>query len=193
MYACNGILFNHESPRRGEIFVTRKITRGLANIALGLESCLHIGNIDALRGWGHAKDYVRMQWMMLQQDEAKDYVIATGKQYSVREFITWSANPLGIDIEFKGSGLDEVGVVTGLSGDLTPKISVGQKIVTLYPHSSYVSMRLKKTIMMKSSFGALVLPCENFCTSTTWLTRACLYKILNTQFMKKILSRCYVI
>ncbi len=133
MYACNGILFNHESPRRGETFVTRKITRGLANIALGLESCLHMGNIDALRDWGHAKDYVRMQWMLLQQDEAKDYVIATGKQYSVREFITWSANALGIDIEFKGTGLDEVGVVTGISGDLAPKISVGQEIVRIDP------------------------------------------------------------
>ena len=133
MYACNGILFNHESPRRGETFVTRKITRGLANIALGLESCLHMGNIDALRDWGHAKDYVRMQWMMLQQDEAKDYVIATGKQYSVREFITWSANALGIDVEFKGIGIDEVGVVTGVSGHLAPKISLGQEIVKIDP------------------------------------------------------------
>ena len=133
MYACNGILFNHESPRRGETFVTRKITRGLANISQGLESCLHLGNIDALRDWGHAKDYVRMQWMMLQQDEAQDYVIATGKQYSVREFITWSANALGIDIEFKGTGLDEVGVVIGISGDLSPKISLGQEIVRIDP------------------------------------------------------------
>ena len=133
LYACNGILFNHESPRRGETFATRKITRGLANIALGLESCLFMGNIDALRDWGHAKDYVRVQWMMLQQDVAKDYVIATGKQYSVREFITWSANALGIDIEFKGTGLDEVGVVTGISGDLAPKISVGQEIVRIDP------------------------------------------------------------
>ncbi len=112
MYACNGILFNHESPRRGETFVTRKITRGLANIALGLESCLYMGNIDALRDWGHAKDYVRMQWMMLQQDVARDYVIATGKQYSVREFITWATTALGINIEFRGSGIDEIGVVT---------------------------------------------------------------------------------
>ena len=131
LYACNGILFNHESPRRGETFVTRKVTRGLANIALGLENCLYMGNIDALRDWGHAKDYVRMQWMMLQQDEAKDYVIATGKQYSVREFITWSANALGIDIEFRGTGVDEVGVVAGISGDLAPKISVGQEIVRI--------------------------------------------------------------
>jgi GDPmannose 4,6-dehydratase len=131
IYACNGILFNHESPRRGETFVTRKITRGLANIALGLESCLHMGNIDALRDWGHAKDYVRMQWMMLQQDEAQDYVIATGKQYSVREFITWTAHALGIDIEFKGSGLNEVGIVVGLSGDMAPKIFVGQEIVRI--------------------------------------------------------------
>ena len=131
MYACNGVLFNHESPRRGETFVTRKITRGLANISLGLESCLYMGNIDALRDWGHAKDYVRMQWLMLQQEEAKDYVIATGKQYSVREFITWSANALGIDIEFRGSGIDEVGVVTGISGELAPKISLGQEIVRI--------------------------------------------------------------
>ena len=133
MYACNGILFNHESPRRGETFVTRKITRGLANIALGLESCLHMGNIDALRDWGHAKDYVRMKWMMLQQDDAKDYVIATGKQYSVREFITWSANALGIDIEFEGAGLDEVGIVTGITGDLAPEISVGHQICRIDP------------------------------------------------------------
>ena len=133
IYACNGILFNHESPRRGETFVTRKITRGLANIALGLENCLHMGNIDALRDWGHAKDYVRMQWMMLQQDKPRDYVIATGKQYSVREFITWSASALGIDIEFRGTGLDEVGIVAGVSGDLAPKISLGQEIVRIDP------------------------------------------------------------
>ncbi len=133
MYACNGILFNHESPRRGETFVTRKITRGLANIALGLESCLYMGNIDALRDWGHAKDYVRMQWMMLQQDEARDYVIATGKQYSVREFITWTANALGIEIEFSGSGVKEIGVVTGITGSLAPKIAVGQEIIRIDP------------------------------------------------------------
>jgi len=133
MYACNGILFNHESPRRGETFVTRKITRGLANIALGLESCLHMGNMNALRDWGRPKDYVRMQWMMLQQDEAKDYVIATGKQYSVREFITWSANALGIEIEFRGSGIDEIGVVTGVAGDLAPQVSLGQEIVRINP------------------------------------------------------------
>ena len=133
MYAFNGILFNHESPRRGETFVTRKITRGLSNIALGLENCLHMGNIDALRDWGHAKDYVRMQWMMLQQEEARDYVIATGKQYSVRDFITWTANELGIDIEFKGTGVDEIGVVIGISGNLAPEISIGQVIVKIDP------------------------------------------------------------
>lgn len=133
MYACNGILFNHESPRRGETFVTRKITRGLANISLGLENCLYMGNINALRDWGHAKDYVRMQWMMLQQDEARDYVIATGKQYSVREFITWTANELGIDIEFKGLGLEEIGVVIGVTGDLAPAVSKGQVIVKIDP------------------------------------------------------------
>jgi GDPmannose 4,6-dehydratase len=131
IYACNGILFNHESPRRGETFVTRKITRGLANIVLGLEECLYMGNIDALRDWGHAKDYVKMQWMMLQQDQPKDYVIATGKQYSVREFITWTANALGIDIEFKGSGIDEVGVVVGLSDDRPHRIKVGNVIIRI--------------------------------------------------------------
>ena len=133
MYACNGILFNHESPRRGETFVTRKITRGLANIALGLENCLYMGNIDSLRDWGHAKDYVRMQWMMLQQTEPKDYVIATGKQYSVRQFIIWAARELGIEVVFKGSGVDEVGVVNAVEGDLAPNVKVGQKIVQINP------------------------------------------------------------
>ena len=109
MYACNGILFNHESPRRGETFVTRKITRGLANISQGLESCLYMGNIDALRDWGHAKDYVRMQWLMLQQDQPEDYVIATGHQYSVREFIEWTSTELGKTIRWEGSGVDTVG------------------------------------------------------------------------------------
>jgi GDPmannose 4,6-dehydratase len=109
MYACNGILFNHESPRRGETFVTRKITRGLANISLGLEDCLYMGNIDALRDWGHAKDYVRMQWMMLQQDKAEDFVIATGKQYSVRQFIEWTAAELSMQIRWEGEGVNEIG------------------------------------------------------------------------------------
>lgn len=133
MYACNGILFNHESPRRGETFVTRKITRGIANIALGLETCLHMGNIDALRDWGHAKDYVRMQWLMLQQEQPKDYVIATGSQYSVREFITWTANALGIEIDFIGSGIDERGVVAGVSGDLARSVIIGQEIIKIDP------------------------------------------------------------
>jgi len=133
IYACNGILFNHESPRRGETFVTRKITRGLANISLGLEKCLYMGNIDALRDWGHAKDYVRMQWMMLQQDEPKDYVIATGKQYSVKEFIIWSAKALGMEIEFTGKGVDEVGVVASVTGDLAPMVAIGQVIVRIDP------------------------------------------------------------
>jgi GDPmannose 4,6-dehydratase len=109
MYACNGILFNHESPRRGETFVTRKITRGLANISQGLEKCLYMGNIDALRDWGHAKDYVRMQWMMLQQDTAEDFVIATGLQYTVRQFIEWSSAELGMQLRWDGQGVNEVG------------------------------------------------------------------------------------
>jgi GDPmannose 4,6-dehydratase len=109
MYACNGILFNHESPRRGETFVTRKITRGLANISQGLEDCLYMGNIDALRDWGHAKDYVRMQWLMLQQDHAEDFVIATGVQYSVRQFIEKTAAALGMQLRWEGTGVNEVG------------------------------------------------------------------------------------
>jgi GDPmannose 4,6-dehydratase len=133
MYACNGILFNHESPRRGETFVTRKITRGLANIAQGLEPCLYMGNIDALRDWGHAKDYVRMQWMMLQQDEPEDFVIATGVQYSVRQFILWSAKELGITLEFSGKGIDEKGVVIAINGDKAPALKVGDTIMQIDP------------------------------------------------------------
>lgn len=133
LYACNGILFNHESPRRGETFVTRKITRGLANIAQGLENCLYMGNIDALRDWGHAQDYVRMQWMMLQQDEADDFVIATGQQYSVRQFIEWSAQELGVELEFSGEGVEEVARVAGITGNKAPSLKVGDVIVRIDP------------------------------------------------------------
>ena len=133
MYACNGILFNHESHRRGETFVTRKITMGLANIAQGLERCLYMGNIDAARDWGHAKDYVRMQWMMLQQDKADDFVIATGFQYSVRQFIEWSAKELGITLRFEGIGTDEVGIVENIEGDDATTLAVGDVIVRIDP------------------------------------------------------------
>lgn len=133
MYACNGILFNHESPRRGETFVTRKITRGLSNIAQGLEGCLYMGNLDSLRDWGHARDYVRMQWMMLQQDKPEDFVIATGVQYSVRDFITWSAQHLGVTIEFQGSGVNEIGVVSAVLGDDAPALKPGDVVVRVDP------------------------------------------------------------
>lgn len=133
MYACNGILFNHESPRRGETFVTRKVTRGLANIAQGLDECLFMGNLDALRDWGHAKDYVRMQWLMLQQDSPVDYVIATGQQHSVREFIVWAATELGIHIEFQGEGVEEVGIVNRIEGDRAPALSSGDVIIRVDP------------------------------------------------------------
>lgn len=133
MFACNGILFNHESPRRGETFVTRKITRGLANIAMGLEDCLYMGNIDSLRDWGHAKDYVRMQWMMLQQDKPEDFVIATGVQYSVREFIQWTASELGVDLEFSGTGVDEIATVANITGDKAPMLKVGDVIMKIDP------------------------------------------------------------
>ncbi len=131
MHACNGILFNHESPRRGETFVTRKITRGLANIAQGLEKCIYMGNLNALRDWGHAKDYVRMQWMMLQQDEPEDFVIATGVQFSVRQFITWSANELGIALRFEGEGVNEKAIVDKITGDKAPALKVGDIIVAV--------------------------------------------------------------
>ncbi len=133
MYACNGILFNHESPRRGETFVTRKITRGLANIAQGLEQCLHMGNLDALRDWGHAKDYVRMQWMMLQQEKADDFVIATGVQYSVRQFIQWSAEELGVTLKFDGKGVDETATVVAIDGGNAPGLKIGDVIVKIDP------------------------------------------------------------
>ena len=133
MYACNGILFNHESPRRGETFVTRKITRGLANIAQGLESCIYMGNLDALRDWGHAKDYVRMQWMMLQQEVPDDFVIATGVQYCVRQFIEWSAAELGVTLKFEGQGVDETATVTSIVGDKAPVLKVGDVIVRIDP------------------------------------------------------------
>ena len=133
MYACNGILFNHESPRRGETFVTRKITRGLANMAQGLEDCLYMGNLDALRDWGHAKDYVRMQWLMLQQDQAEDFVIATGQQFNVRQFIHWSAQALGITLRFEGQGIDEVAVVEKITGSQAPALQPGQTVVRIDP------------------------------------------------------------
>ncbi|MGJ7519654.1 GDP-mannose 4,6-dehydratase [Variovorax sp. LT1P1] len=133
MYACNGILFNHESPRRGETFVTRKITRGICNIAQGLEQCLFVGNLDALRDWGHAKDYVRMQWMMLQQDAAKDYVIATGVQYSVRDFVRKTAAELGITLDFVGTGVEEKAVVRSIEGADAPGVKPGDVIVSVDP------------------------------------------------------------
>ena len=133
MYACNGILFNHESPRRGETFVTRKITRGLANISQGVEQCLYMGNIDSLRDWGHAKDYVKMQWMMLQQDHPEDFVIATGVQYTVRQFINWSAAELGITLRFYGHGADEIATVVSVEGNKAPAVKVGDIVVRIDP------------------------------------------------------------
>jgi GDPmannose 4,6-dehydratase len=133
MYACNGILFNHESPRRGETFVTRKITRGLANIAQGLETCLYMGNMNALRDWGHAKDYVRMQWLMLQQEQPEDFVIATGQQYSVRQFIQWSAQNLGMELAFEGEGVHEVARVTRVQASHAPGVKPGDVVVRIDP------------------------------------------------------------
>ncbi len=134
IYACNGILFNHESPRRGETFVTRKITRGLANIAQGIEQCLYMGNMDALRDWGHAKDYVRMQWMMLQQDKPEDFVIASGVQYSVREFIFKSAAELGVQLQFEGQGINERAIVSSISGSDAPSLKIGDVVVKVDPN-----------------------------------------------------------
>ena len=133
LYACNGILFNHESPRRGETFVTRKITRALARISQGLQDCLFIGNLNALRDWGHALDFVRMQWMMLQQDEPDDYVIATGVQHSVRDFIDWSAEELGITLDWRGEGVEEHAVVASVTGSDASAVAVGDVIVRVDP------------------------------------------------------------
>lgn len=151
MYACNGILFNHESPRRGETFVTRKITRGLANISQGLESCLYLGNMDALRDWGHAKDYVRMQWMMLQQDEPEDFVISTGKQYSVRQFVEWSAEELGITLRFEGEGVEEIGTVAAIADNADTQLQVGQVIVRV--DSRYFRPAEVETLLGDSTYA----------------------------------------
>ncbi|HXV11235.1 MAG TPA: GDP-mannose 4,6-dehydratase [Burkholderiales bacterium] len=133
IYACNGILFNHESPRRGETFVTRKVTRGLARVSLGLQDCVYVGNLDARRDWGHARDYVEMQWLMLQQKEPDDFVIATGEQYSVRQFIDAAAAELGLTLSWEGEGADEVAVVAAVSGRLARSVPVGQTIVRVDP------------------------------------------------------------
>ena len=133
MYACNGILFNHESPRRGETFVTRKITRAMSNIAQGTEKCLYLGNMDSLRDWGHAKDYVEMQWLMLQQDRPDDFVIATGVQYSVRQFVELTARYLGLTLRWEGEGVNEVGIVASIEGDQSPAVKVGDLIVAVDP------------------------------------------------------------
>ncbi len=132
MYACNGILFNHESPLRGETFVTRKITRAVARIALGLQDCLYLGNLSALRDWGHARDYVQMQWLMLQQQVPEDYVIATGVQYSVRQFVERAAAELGITVAFRGEGVEEVGIVVAVAGDKA-RCRPGEVIVRVDP------------------------------------------------------------
>lgn len=159
MYACNGILFNHESPRRGETFVTRKITRGLANISQGIEQCLYLGNMDALRDWGHAKDYVRMQWMMLQQDKAEDFVIATGVQYSVRQFIEWSAKELGITIHFEGEGIEEVGIVASINGDKAPALKQGDVVIRI--DSRYFRPAEVETLLGDPSKAKAVLGWES--------------------------------
>ncbi|TVT47063.1 MAG: GDP-mannose 4,6-dehydratase [Denitromonas halophila] len=132
MYACNGILFNHESPVRGETFVTRKITRAISRIALGLQDCLYLGNMSALRDWGHARDYIEMQWLMLQQDVAEDFVIATGVQYSVRQFVEFAAKELGITVRFEGEGENEIGVVAAVTGDQA-RCQIGDVIVRVDP------------------------------------------------------------
>src|SRR4029079_7835343 len=133
IYACNGILFNHESSRRGETFVTRKITRGMCYVSQGLDECIFLGNLDALRDWGHARDYVRAQWLMLQQDQPRDFVIATGQQYSVRQFVIWAAAELGMTLRFEGSGVEEVGIVDTVSGKIETRLRPGDDIVRIDP------------------------------------------------------------
>ncbi|QFU74635.1 GDP-mannose 4,6-dehydratase [Halioglobus maricola] len=159
MYACNGVLFNHESPRRGETFVSRKITRGLANISQGLEQCLYMGNINALRDWGHARDYVEMQWLMLQQDAPLDFVIATGRQISVREFILKAAAELGITLRFEGEGTNEKGLVDAIDSDKADKniaVKVGDTLVaidTRYYRPAEVETLLGDPALAKEKLG----------------------------------------
>ena len=133
MYACNGILFNHESPQRGETFLTRKVTRAAARIVLGLDNCLYLGNLNAQRDWGHAKDYIEGMYLMLQQEKPEDFVIATGIQYSVRDFIMWSAQELGITLSFEGSGLEERAVIAKIEGDKAPALAVGDVVMKIDP------------------------------------------------------------
>ena len=176
LFACNGILFNHESPRRGETFVTRKITRGLANISQGLEECLYMGNIDALRDWGHAKDFVRMQWMMLQQDNPQDFVIATGKQYSVREFIIWTARELGLELDFEGEGTQEIARITAVDGDKAPAVSPGDVIMrvdTKYFRPAEVETLLGDPTKARDELGwepeiTAQEMCAEMCVLTYW-------------------------
>ncbi|MDA8526787.1 GDP-mannose 4,6-dehydratase [Gammaproteobacteria bacterium] len=163
MYSCNGILFNHESPRRGETFVTRKITRGLANIAQGLDDCIYMGNINAMRDWGHAKDYVRMQWMMLQQEKPDDFVIATGFQYSVRQFIEWAAEDLGIKLKFEGKDLDEVAIVESIEGNNAPALKVGDIVCRI--DSKYYRPAEVETLLGDPSKAKRILGWEPLITA----------------------------
>jgi GDPmannose 4,6-dehydratase len=133
IYACNGILFNHESPLRGETFVTRKITRAIARIKLGVQDCLYLGNLDSKRDWGHAKDYVEMQWLMMQQEQPDDYVIATGQQYSVRQFVVVAAAEVGIELRWEGSGVDEVGIIAAVEDDALSYLVTGKPIIKVDP------------------------------------------------------------
>lgn len=158
MYACNGILFNHESPRRGETFVTRKITRGLSEISVGKSSTLTMGNLDSKRDWGHAKDYVEMMWLMLQQEEPRDYVISTGQQYSVRDFIILSAEELGVELEFSGKGVDEVAIVTKVDKSISPAIKIGQKLIDV--NKRYYRPAEVDNLLGDSSFAKKMLGWE---------------------------------
>ena len=194
MYACNGILFNHESPRRGETFVTRKITRGLANIAQGLEACIYMGNLDALRDWGHAKDYVRMQWMMLQQETPDDFVIATGEQYSVRQFIEWSAAELGVALKFSGQGVDETATVTSILGENAPALKVGDVIVRIDPRyfrPTEVETLLGDPTKAKEKLGWVPeITVQEMCAEMVWsdLAQAKQYALLKKHGYKLNLS-----
>ena len=168
-YLLAMVLFNHESPRRGETFVTRKITRGLANLAHGLEDCLYLGNLDALRDWGHARDYVRMQWMMLQQETPQDFVIATGQQISVREFVTLSARAIGIEIVWSGEGKSEIGVVGEVSAEMSSCIEVGQVIVGV--DEAYFRPTEVETLLGDPSLAKSQLGWAPECSFTSWLRR----------------------
>ena len=190
MYACNGILFNHESERRGETFVTRKITRSLARIAMGLEDCLYLGNLDALRDWGHARDYVEMQWLMLQQEKPQDFVIATGRQESVRDFVDQSTARLGVGLDWSGSGVDEIATVASITNDEL-RVNVGDVIVRVKPR--YFRPAEVESLLGDPSFAKVQLGWEPTTTLAEMIAEMVDYDLQEASKERMLLDAGYAV